>query len=189
MKSSTIHSTLPAAALAGLLLATGCAAPQEGPPPAAATPATSAAEPTATAAAVIETFTFPDGHISSTHPAGWTVRTKPGPALNKEAQKTSYDATVFDASGAEVAHVLSGMYGDGAAGPVERTIPRIPAGPDRLGNQPGAASQRHHDGSGRLWRISVHASLRSARRSESLAGIRALRATEGDAPQPALLVM
>lgn len=70
----------------------------------------------------METFTFPDGRISFTHPVGWTVKTKPGPALNEEARKTSYDATVFDASGDEVAHVFSGTYGDGAAGPVKRTV-------------------------------------------------------------------
>jgi hypothetical protein len=70
----------------------------------------------------MKTFTFPDGHVSFTHPANWTVTVKPGPALNAEAQKTSFDATVFDASGSDVAHVLSGTYGDGAAGPVKRTI-------------------------------------------------------------------
>ncbi|BCW69681.1 hypothetical protein NicSoilB8_07250 [Arthrobacter sp. NicSoilB8] len=68
------------------------------------------------------TFTFPDGHISFTYPADWTVTVKPGPALNAEAQKTSYDATIKDESGAEVARIYSGMYGDGAAGPARRTI-------------------------------------------------------------------
>lgn len=70
----------------------------------------------------MKTFTFPDGHISFTHPAGWTVQTKPGPALDEEAQKTSFEAIISDASGAEVARVLSGMYGDGASGPATRTV-------------------------------------------------------------------
>lgn len=70
----------------------------------------------------VETFTFPDGHISFTHPAGWTVKTKPGPALTPEAQAGSVVAMVVDSSGAEVARILSGMYGDGAAGPVKRTV-------------------------------------------------------------------
>lgn len=143
MKGTTIHTSLAAATLAGLLLTTACAAPQAGTQPASATQATTAPALRATASAtppgqapseaaspvpeapqapVLKTFTFPDGHISFTHPAGWTVKTKPGPALNEEAQKTSYVATVFDAAGAEVAHVLSGMYGDGAEGPVKRTV-------------------------------------------------------------------
>ena len=143
LKSTTIHTTLAAAAMAGLLLTTGCAAPQTSTQPAGTTPATTSPALRATASAtlpeqapseaaslvpeapqtpVTRTFTFPDGHISFTHPASWTVKTKPGPALNAEAQKTSYDATVFDAAGAEVAHVLSGMYGDGAEGPVKRTV-------------------------------------------------------------------
>lgn len=124
---------LAVATLTGILLAaTACAAPQ----PAATSPAATTAAETAPAtpasteasapetpkAAALKTFTFPDGHVSFTHPAGWTVKTKPGPALNAEAQKTSYVATVFDASGAELAHVLSGMYGDGAAGPAKRTV-------------------------------------------------------------------
>ncbi|WP_226762053.1 hypothetical protein [Arthrobacter sp. SO3] len=147
MKRNTIHSTLAAAALAGLLLTTGCAAPQATTAPQSSTtpsaampastapvlrvtatatppvaPSDAAPAPEAPQAAVLETFTFPDGHVSFTHPSGWAVTVKPGPALNPEAQKTSFDATVFDASGSEVAHVLSGMYGDGAAGPVKRTV-------------------------------------------------------------------
>ena len=70
----------------------------------------------------VETFTFPDGHISFTHPAGWTVKTKPGPALTPDAQAGSVEAVLVDSSGAEVARINSGMYGDGAAGPVKRTI-------------------------------------------------------------------
>lgn len=138
---TAIHSPLAVATLAGLLVTTGCATP----PPAATTPVTATAAPSMTAteaptpsgktlteavspvpeapkAPMMKTFTFPDGHVSFTHPASWTVTVKPGPALNPEAQKTSFDATVVDASGSEVAHVLSGMYGDGAAGPVTRTV-------------------------------------------------------------------
>jgi hypothetical protein len=70
----------------------------------------------------MQTFTFPDGHISFTHPAGWTVEIKPGPALNADAQKNSFEAIIKDGSGTEVARMYSGMYGDGAAGPAMRTI-------------------------------------------------------------------
>ena len=140
---TTIQVKLAAAALAGILLTTACAAPQANTQPAASTrPATTApvlrgsvsatapVAPSEAASSVpgkpearaLETFTFPDGHISFNHPAGWTVKTQPGPALNEEARKTSFAATVSDASGTEVAHVWSGMYGDGAAGPVKRTV-------------------------------------------------------------------
>jgi hypothetical protein len=78
--------------------------------------------PVAPPAAALESFTFPDGHVSFTHPAGWTVKVTPGPALNAEAQKTSFHALISDGSGTELAQVLSGMYGDGAEGPVKRTI-------------------------------------------------------------------
>ncbi len=141
---------LAAATLAGVLLTTAsCAVPQAGTQPTAPTPAATTAapesSPTATAAATspaavatetaspapapetpqaaaLKTFTFPDGHISFTHPAGWTVTVKPGPALNAEDQKTSFDATISDESGTELARMYSGMYGDGAAGPAKRTL-------------------------------------------------------------------
>ncbi|KUM33061.1 hypothetical protein [Arthrobacter sp. EPSL27] len=138
MTKNTIHTTLAAAALAGLILTTGCAAPQAPQNTQIATTTTTPTTPSSAGPAVssgtatpapetpqapaLETFTFPDGHVSFTHPAGWTVNTRPGPALDAEAQKTSFHATVHDASGAEVASVFSGMYGDGAAGPARRTV-------------------------------------------------------------------
>lgn len=67
-------------------------------------------------------YTFPDGHISFSYPAGWSIKTKPGPALSQEAQRNSFDAVITDQSGQEVASVLSGTYGDGAAGPAKRTV-------------------------------------------------------------------
>lgn len=69
-----------------------------------------------------QTFTFPDGHISFTYPAGWTIRTEQGPYLTDESKAGSVSAIVTDGSGSEVARVLSGMYGDGAAGRVKRTV-------------------------------------------------------------------
>jgi hypothetical protein len=164
LKINTGHAALAPATLAGLLFTTGCAAPQASTVPQTSTgsPASSAAisspvppptaTPTATASgqlpgavspvpgppgvAATETFAFPDGRISFTHPAGWKVTVNPGPALDPEAQKTSYQATVYDASGAEVAHILSGTYGDGAAGPAKRTVldhARVPGVTDNSG--------------------------------------------------------
>lgn len=83
-------------------------------------PATSIAVPTP--ADSFQRFTFPDGHISFAYPAAWAVRAEQGPYLSPEAKAGSVTAIVSDASGSEVARVLSGMYGDGAAGPVQRTV-------------------------------------------------------------------
>jgi hypothetical protein len=83
------------------------------------------AVPTATTpseAARSSKFVFPDGHLSFSYPAGWTVRAEQGPYLAEEAKAGSVSAVVLDSSGAEVARVLSGMYGDGAAGSVKRTV-------------------------------------------------------------------
>lgn len=64
-------------------------------------------------AATSQTYTFPDGHISFTYPVGWTVRPEQGPSAG---------ATIVDGTGAEVAFMNSGFYGDGTGGPVTRTV-------------------------------------------------------------------
>ena len=77
----------------------------------------------------IQTFTFPDGHVSFRYPAGWTVRPELGP---------SDGATVLDGTGAEVAFMSSGFYGDGTAGLVDRTVldrAVVPGVTDTAGNQ------------------------------------------------------
>ena len=89
------------------------------------------------AAAALETFTFPDGHISFSYPAGWTVRTGQGPYLAEETKATSVEATVLDESGKEVARVLSGISGEGAASQVVRTVldhAPVPGITDTFGN-------------------------------------------------------
>jgi hypothetical protein len=88
-------------------------APADGEPSAAVEPPRAGA---------LQTFTFPDGHISFTYPAGWKIRTEQGPYLSAESKAGSVSAIVTDGSGSEVARLLSGMYGDGAAGRVKRTV-------------------------------------------------------------------
>ncbi|CAN7455174.1 hypothetical protein LJR078_003095 [Arthrobacter sp. LjRoot78] len=92
--------------------------------PTAATPATPPATPSTAPArpAALGTFVFPDGHLSFSHPREWSVRTEQGPYLTEEAKAGAVVAVVTDDAGAEVARVLSGMYGDGAAGSVKRTV-------------------------------------------------------------------
>ncbi|CAN7479055.1 hypothetical protein [Arthrobacter sp. LjRoot14] len=128
--------TLAAAAVAaGVLAATNLGPVTPAPGPAATvtgsvTPTPAATEPAATApaatappqAASVRTFVFPDGHLSFAYPEGWSVRTEQGPYLSEETKAGSVVAVVADDSGSEVARVLSGMYGDGAAGSVKRTV-------------------------------------------------------------------
>lgn len=102
-------------------------------PPAAPTvpavaPTTAPTQPPAPVATV-QTFTFPDGHVSFTYPVGWTVRPEQGP---------SDGVTVLDNTGAEVAFMSSGFYGDGTAGLVDRTVldrAVVPGVTDTAGNQ------------------------------------------------------
>ncbi|KIS26435.1 hypothetical protein TV39_15755 [Arthrobacter sp. SPG23] len=97
------------------------ATPQTSSDP-ASVPAGPAPTGTPTQASSVQTFVFPDGHLSFTYPDGWSVRTEQGPYLTEEAKAGSVVAVVADDSGSEVARVLSGMYGDGAAGSVRRTV-------------------------------------------------------------------
>lgn len=131
-----MHHSLAAATLAGVVLTgTACTAQPSGPQrsvaPPVATPTSTAgptpATTTSSSAPNAETlqgqsFTFPDGHISFRYPAGWAVRTEQGPYLTEEDKAGSVIAVVTDSSGSEVARVLSGMYGDAAAGPAKRTV-------------------------------------------------------------------
>ncbi|MFF1382350.1 hypothetical protein ACFVWT_02175 [Arthrobacter sp. NPDC058288] len=112
--------------------------------PATATPtpgsaATATPSPT-TPSPVLATFVFPDGHLSFKYPEGWSVRTEQGPYLAEESKAGSVVAVVADGAGAEVARVQSGMYGDGAAGSVKRTVfdtAPVPGITDVSGNQAG----------------------------------------------------
>jgi hypothetical protein len=147
----TLSRTLAAATLATVLLTTGCAGtqgdpavtpeaatptettatpapaqpgtPTPTPPP--ATPETPAAAPAPTATpqpAKPATFTFPDGHLSFAYPASWKVTTEQGPYLTEESKAGSVEAAIINEAGSEVARIRSGMYGDGASGPVTRTV-------------------------------------------------------------------
>lgn len=137
-----------AAAVTLILAVTGCSgqvsgtAPSTGgtaPPAASATaspaapttaestpvpdPAATTAPGEATAeAAGVQTFSFPDGHLSFSYPAGWNVQTKQGPYLDEASKAGSVEAVILDQTGANVASISSGMYGDGAAGRVKRTV-------------------------------------------------------------------
>lgn len=102
--------------------ATTTPAPTQVPTPTTPAVATTAPVVPPVQVPTTKTFTFPDGHLSFTYPADWTVKTEQGPALSEETKAASVGATIFDASGATLAIINSGMYGDGTAGVVDRTI-------------------------------------------------------------------
>lgn len=68
----------------------------------------------------VKTFTFPDGHISFQHPSGWSVRTAECPTI-PGGPAECVEANVMS-KGKPIAVMVSGFYGDGAAGPVNRTV-------------------------------------------------------------------
>ena len=102
--------------------ATPTAVPTQSATPTAPAVATTAPVAPPVQAPTLKTFTFPDGHLSFEYPADWTIRTEQGPYAAPEDQANSVIARVSDGAGSEVARVFNGNYGDGTAGPVERTI-------------------------------------------------------------------
>ncbi|MDQ0679894.1 hypothetical protein QFZ30_003276 [Arthrobacter pascens] len=80
-----------------------------------------AGEKTKVPASALKTFTFPDGHISFAYPANWSIRTQPGPTL-PGGPAECVEAVLSDHHGKDVAFIVSGFYGDGASGPVDRTV-------------------------------------------------------------------
>ena len=70
----------------------------------------------------LKTFTFPDGHISFSYPASWSVRTQRGPGRDGPPWQP-VEAIVSDRAGNDLFGVSSGADGIGcAAGPVNRTV-------------------------------------------------------------------
>lgn len=70
----------------------------------------------------LKTFTFPDGHISFSYPAEWSIRMEQAPHLPGTNAENALEAVLSEATGNEVASITSGTYGDGAEGPVLRTV-------------------------------------------------------------------
>lgn len=80
-----------------------------------------AGEKTKVPAPALKTFTFPDGHISFAYPANWFIRIQPGPTL-PGCPAECVEAVLSVHHGKDVAFIVSGFYGDGASGPVDRTV-------------------------------------------------------------------
>lgn len=97
------------------------AAPSAVPAPPAAAPVEPVA-PAEPAAPALQSFTFPDGHISFSYPAGWSVRTERGPGRDGPPWQP-VQAIVSDGTGNDLLRVSSGADGIGCAGgPARRTV-------------------------------------------------------------------
>ena len=72
-------------------------------------------------APALKTFTFPDGHISFAYPANWSLRIQPGLTL-PGGPAECLEVVLSDHHGKDVAFIVSGFYGDGAAGLVDRAV-------------------------------------------------------------------
>lgn len=116
LASATSTPTAPATAVAP--------APKIPAPPVAPTPKIPA-PPVAPAAPVqpsLKSFTFPDGQISFSYPASWSVRTQRGPGREGPPWQP-LEAIVSDGTGADLFSVSSGADGIGCtAGPANRTL-------------------------------------------------------------------
>jgi hypothetical protein len=99
----------------------------EAPAPAATPVPEAPAPPVVPAAPALKTYTFPDGHVSFTHPASWTVRTKVAGSV------PGVEAFVSDGTGNELVRLAYGFITGCASGPTSRVlfdsapVPGIPA--------------------------------------------------------------
>jgi hypothetical protein len=70
----------------------------------------------------LKSFVFPDGHISFSYPASWSVRTQRGPGRDGPPWQP-VEAIVSDGTGDDLFRVASGADGIGcAAGPTKRAV-------------------------------------------------------------------
>jgi hypothetical protein len=88
-----------------------------------ATTATATPTPSPDGSATRKTFTFPDGHLSFSHPTDWTVRVeKTAPSANQPPGVDPVQAVLADGTGNELLSITSNAYGGGVSGPVLRTV-------------------------------------------------------------------
>ena len=104
-------------------------APVQAAPKAPAAPVQPAPKaPAAPVQPALKAFTFPDGHISFSYPASWSVRTERGPG--REGPPRQVEAIVSDGTGSDLFSVSSGADAIGCtAGPAHRTVLDMAATP------------------------------------------------------------
>lgn len=115
-------TTAPAPQESGPAASAASSAPAAAPTPtsSAASSTPSAATPTSSAVAGVKIFTFPDGHVSFSYPSSWSVRTVGSPENAGKLQ--GVQAVIADATGNELASVVSSTSASTASGPVARTV-------------------------------------------------------------------
>lgn len=120
-ENATAQSAAPSPSASAAASPTALATPTATPSaevPSAEVPAPSAAP----VQPALQTFTFPDGHISFSYPASWSVRTQRGPGRDGPPWQP-VEAIVSDGTGADLFSASSGADGIGCtAGPVNRTV-------------------------------------------------------------------
>lgn len=127
-ENATAQSAAPSLSASATASATALATPTATPSAevpsteAPAPPAAPAAPPAAPVQPALETFTFPDGHISFSYPGSWSVRTQRGPG-HEGPPWQPVEAIVSDGTGADLFRLSSGANGIGCtAGPVNRAV-------------------------------------------------------------------
>ena len=96
-------------------------APSASAAPSSMTP-TPTPSPTPDGSAGLASFTFPDGHLTFSYPANWTVRVeKTAPSANQPPGVDPVQAVLADQTGNELLAITSNAYGGGVSGPVLRT--------------------------------------------------------------------
>lgn len=123
-ENATAQSAAPSLSASATPSATALATPTATPSAEVPSPAGSAppAAPAAPVQPALKTFTFPDGHISFSYPASWSVRTQQGPGQEGPPWQP-VEAIVSDRAGSDLFSVSSGANGIGCtAGPVNRVV-------------------------------------------------------------------
>lgn len=103
---------------------TTAASPTAEPTPTVtATTATAPAPAPSASPAASQLYTFPDGRLSFSYPAGWSVKTVEQPSVQGHASGAKpVDAVISDGTGNEVALIQSNVYAGGVSTDVQRTI-------------------------------------------------------------------
>ncbi len=115
-------TSTPAAEPTATVSASPSASPSAAPATAAAPSPEVPAQPDEPTQPALTSFTFPDGHISFTYPADWTVRTQRGPGREGPPWQP-VEAVVANGAGEDLFRVSSGADGIGCtAGPTTRTV-------------------------------------------------------------------
>ena len=119
-ETATAQSAAPSLSASATPSATALATPTATPSAEVPSPEVPA-PPAAPGQPALETFTFPDGHISFSYPGSWSIRTQRGPG--REGPPKQVEAIVSDGTGADLFRLSSGADGTGCtAGPVNRTV-------------------------------------------------------------------